>query len=234
MNEIFSGSDDMNEIDVQKEGRRGGNFWKIAGLMLLTVMLSVGAAVGVVYYTLFPGDFDPVRLNQSEQQLLDQKLRRVEGLQSPGRRTTRGGESVEPERYNDAVMSREISFTEREINALIATNTDLASKLAIDFSDDLASAKALIPLDPDMPFLGGKTLKISTGLEMRMGEGRPVIILRGISVWGVSLPNAWLGNMKGIDLASEYGGGHGFWRAFADGVEEIEVREGQLRLRLKE
>ena len=54
----------------------------------------------------------------------------------------------------------------------MATNTDLARKLAIDLSENLASAKLLVPLDPDMPFFGGKTLKVSAGLELRFAEGR--------------------------------------------------------------
>jgi hypothetical protein len=33
---------------------------------------------------------------------------------------------------------------------------------------------------------------------------------------------------------SEFGGQEGFWSAFADGIDEIEVCEGQLRVRLKE
>jgi hypothetical protein len=61
-----------------------------------------------------------------------------------------------------------------------------------------------------------------------------VIILRGISLWGVPLPSAWLGNMKNIDLVREFGADQGFWQAVADGVEEISVAEGRLRIRLKE
>jgi hypothetical protein len=68
---------------------------------------------------------------------------------------------------------------------------------------------------------------------MRIAEGRPVVILKGVSLWGVPLPNAWLGYNKNIDLIKEYGD-RGFWKAFADGVEEIEVKEGKLRIKLKE
>ena len=35
---------------------------------------------------------------------------------------------------------------------------------------------------------------------MRYANGRPVMVLKGVSVWGVPLPNAWLGNLKNIDL----------------------------------
>ncbi len=71
-------------------------------------------------------------------------------------------------------------------------------------------------------------------MEMRYAEGRPVIILKGVSIWGMPMPNAWLGNMKNIDLVKEFGEDKGFWKAFADGVEEIEVKEEKLRIKLKE
>jgi hypothetical protein len=71
-------------------------------------------------------------------------------------------------------------------------------------------------------------------MEMRFAAGRPVVILKGVSIWGVPLPNAWLGNMKNIDLVQEFGNDRGFWQAFADGVEVIDVKDGELRIRLKE
>jgi hypothetical protein len=61
-----------------------------------------------------------------------------------------------------------------------------------------------------------------------------VVILRGISVMGVPLPNAWLGGLKNIDLIDVFGTDPGFWKSFADGVDAIEVREGNLRFVLKE
>lgn len=212
--------------------KKGGSAWKIAGLMLLTIILSVAIAVVAVYFILFPSDFEPVELNAKEQQVLERKLARFENLQQPT--ATKHQEALTPERYTEEGASREISLSERELNALLAKNTDLAHKLAIDLSDDLASAKLLVPLDPEFPFFGGKTLKLTGGMAMRYADGKPVIILKGVSVWGVPMPNAWLGNMKNIDLVQEFGSDKGFWRAFADGVEQIEVKEGKLRIVLKE
>ena len=120
------------------------------------------------------------------------------------------------------------------MNALLAKNTDLARKLAIDLSEDLASAKLLIPLDEELPVLGGKTLKVTAGLELSYRNQRPVVALRGVSLWGVPIPNAWLGNMKNVDLVREFGDREGFWKSFADGIDEIKVSEGQLLVRLKE
>jgi hypothetical protein len=116
---------------------------------------------------------------------------------------------------------------------LLAANTELASKLAIDLSDNLISARLLVNVDPDFPILGGKTIKVTGGMELRLANGRPSALLKGISVWGVPVPNAWLGNMKDIDLMQKFGETGGFWQSVSDGVEQIEVREGRLFIRLK-
>jgi len=141
---------------------------------------------------------------------------------------------LQPEAYSEEGASREIRLSEREINGMLAQNTDLARKMVVDFSEDLVSVKMLIPLDPDFPFLGGKTLKIKAGAELAFRDSRPVVILRGISVMGVPLPNAWLGNLKNIDLIKAFGTDPGFWKGFADGVAAIQVREGSLLIVLKE
>jgi hypothetical protein len=47
------------------------------------------------------------------------------------------------------------------------------------------------------------------------------------------MPNAWLGNLKNIDLIQEFGDTGGFWQAINQGVEEMEITEGKLRVKLK-
>ncbi len=205
--------------------------WRIVGLVLLTVLLSVGITLWLVVAVLFPSEFQPVTLDQEEERVLEQKLQRLD----PATNTTRDSQApLPPEPYSEEGASREIVLTEKELNGLLARNTDLAHRLAIDLADDLATAELLVPLDPEFPLLGGRTLKVTAGMEMRYARDRPVIILKGVSVWGVPIPNAWLGNMKNIDLVQEFGTERGFWQAFADGVEEIEVEEGELRIELKE
>jgi hypothetical protein len=130
--------------------------------------------------------------------------------------------------------AREIALSERELNALLAKNTDLARKLAIDLSGDLVSARLLVPVDPDFPILGGQTLKVRAGVEVAYRTGKPVVILKGVSLMGVPLPNAWIGGLKNIDLVQEFGAEEGFWKSFAAGVDDIHVEEGRLVIKLKE
>ncbi|MCW8888093.1 MAG: arginine N-succinyltransferase [Gammaproteobacteria bacterium] len=206
---------------------------RVVGIVLLTILLSVGITLWIITTQLFPSEFKPVSLNQQEDQLLQQKLQQFDNLQKTPEKTEESAE-LTPEPYSEEGASREVALSERELNALLAKNSDLAHRLAIDLSDNLASGKLLIPLDPEFPIFGGKTLKLSAGMDMHYADGNPVIILKGISVWGIPMPNAWLGNMKNIDLVQEFGSDKGFWKAFADGVDEIEVKEGKLRIKLKE
>lgn len=214
---------------------------QVTGIVVAAMAITVVATLFIVNTWLFPRPFEPVVLSPAEEQRLERKLARFEQIdsRSAGRAQAQGGPSspeadLQPEVYSEKGASREIRLSEREINGMIAQNTDLARKMAVDFSEDLVSVKMLIPMDPDFPFLGGKTLKIRAGAELAFRDSRPVVILRGISVMGVPLPNAWLGNLKNIDLIKTFGTDPGFWKGFADGVAAIQVREGSLLIVLKE
>lgn len=212
-------------------------WYHIVLLMLATVAIATALAVWIIKVYVFPAEFKPVELSTREEKVLNAKLDRLDTMTAgevSRQGEPAGQEPLEPEAYNEVGARREINFTEREVNALLAKNTDLARKLAIDLSDDLVSAKLILPVDEDFPILGGKTLKVKAGVELAYGEGRPIVVLRGISIMGVPLPNAWLGGLKHIDLVREYGAQEGFWKAFADGVEDIRVQEGKVRIQLKE
>ena len=141
---------------------------------------------------------------------------------------------LEPERYTEDPAKREIRITEKELNALIAKDEETARRVAIDLSDDMISLKLVIPVDNDFPILGGKTLRLSFGVTLRHEAGKPVVVLRGVSIGGIPIPNAWLGNIKNIDLVKEFGSQRGFWSAFSEGVEGIKVSDGALFIKLKE
>ena len=211
-------------------------------ILLIVVLIAMATSVVTVFLAmkyLFPGEFRPVSLSNREEQVLEVKLSQLD----PTGKSSSSGSNISrddskkkfltPEPYNEEGVGREIRFTEREINGLLAKNTDLASRLAIDLSDNLASAKLLIPLDPDFPFLGGKTLKVAAGLELRYESGNPVVALKGVSIWGVPIPDAWLGGIKNVDLVKEFGAEEGFWRTFSAGIENISVKEGNISIKLK-
>jgi hypothetical protein len=211
---------------------------KMAGIIALTIIISVGGTFWVLTKYIFPQQFEPVELSKKEQTQLQTKLEsfRGWGSQLAGGKSTSSQASdqpLQPEKYSENSDDRHIELNERELNAMLANNTDLAQRLAIDLSKDLASAKLLIPLDPDFPVMGGKTLKLSAGLELAYSNQRPIVILKGVSIMGVPVPNAWLGGLKNVDLISEFGEA-GFWQAFAEGVEFVKVEDSKLVIKLKE
>lgn len=212
------------------------NGWKVFGLTII-ILGVILAGFWLIKSYLFPSEFTPVSLSVNEAKQLNQKLKQLNLPLIDDVSTTstnnKQANALEPEAYTEAGASREIEFSEREINAMIAHNTDMADKLAIDLSDSLASAKLLMPLDPDMPLFGGKTLNLKAGIELAFSEGKPIVKLRGVSAWGVPVPNAWMGNLKNIDLVSEFGDS-GFWKSLADGIDYLQIVEGKLIVKLKE
>jgi hypothetical protein len=222
---------------------KSGNGLKIFLIVLVTVVVTAALTFWVLRTYIFPAEFRPVQLSSNEEQVLEEKLQRLDTLQA---RRTRGsakaaqqaeareGEYLEPEAYSEEGASRSITLSERELNGLLAKNTDMAKKLAIDLSEDLMSAKLLVPVDEDFPIMGGQILKVRAGMELAYRDGRPVAILKGVSVMGVPIPNAWLGGMKNIDLVQYYGEESGFWSAFAGGVDNISIKNGSVTLILKE
>jgi hypothetical protein len=208
--------------------------------VLGAILLTAGLSYWLIRTYVYPADFKPVALSAREQGRLDDKLQRLgvdpRELLPDAKREDRfdaQGRLV-PEEYSEDPDKREIRMSERELNALIANRPELARRFAIDLADNLASAKLLIPVDPAMPVLGGRTLRVTAGLELAFRDERPVVVLRGVSIMGVPIPNAWLGNLKNVDLVDHFGTGPGFWNSFAAGVALIEVADGELHIRLRE
>ena len=237
---MHSGEEQPGSTGAGTPPGRRFSVWQLSTFILLGILLTL-FAVWILNSVLFPTEFKPVKLNTTEQQVLDEKLQHLERFQtqadrraSRSRAFTNTTEALAPEAYTEEGASREIRLSEKELNALLAKNTDLATRLAIDLSDRLASAKLLVHLDETFPLLGGNTVKLTAGAELAYASGKPVVKLRGVSVWGVPVPNAWLGGLKNVDLIQEFGQEPGFWKAFADGVDAIEVRDGHLLIMLKE
>lgn len=237
------------ETGTVKPPVKGLSLGKVLAIALAAMIITMIATLSLIKLWLFPGPFKPVTLTAAEEQKLERKVAQVESLDNRGRiasggatkgGTTSGGTANQPDQtaatpapYSEEGASREIVFSEKELNALIGRNPDLAGKVAIDLADDLVSATLLIPMQADTPLFGGQTMRVKTGFTMAYQNGRPVVVLRGLSIMGVPMPNAWLGQLKNIDLVKRYGTDGGFWQTFADGVEGIEIREGQAKIVLK-
>ena len=228
----------------QREPKKGFGCLQVSLILLLGMIFAVAVTIFVLKRFMSPDEFAPVVLSQKEEQVLETKLDRLESLEISAkdidnidleiRDAETDPDSMTPEAYSEEGASREIFFTEKELNSMLSSNTEMARQIAIDLSDDLVSAKVRIPVPEDFPVFSGKTIRGRAGLKMAFQDGRPIVILKGISIMGVPVPNAWLGGYKNIDLIEEFGDEEGFWKSFAAGVEYMQVKEGRLNLKLKE
>jgi hypothetical protein len=217
----------------------------IFGLLLLTVIITIAGTVWAINSPWLNSKFKPVELSESEQVSLSQKLNALGNFPVTAEQdkpadtefridTGDTSQELQPEVYTEDDSKRRIELTERELNALLAENTDMAEQVVIALTDNMASVKLLVDVDPDFPFIGGKTLKVSSGTELSYANNQPSVVMKGVSVWGIPIPNAWLGGVKNIDLIEQFGGTDGFWKSFADGIEDIRVENGKLLIQLAE
>jgi len=136
--------------------------------------------------------------------------------------------------------NRTVIFTEREINGFLGTNFEDQSKiLYIQLSNDQITAKWVVPIPEDAVLFPGKTVRanIRVGAFIDPQTGRLAMMVKDVTVGGVPMPNAWLGDIKNVNLFENAGLGtdqDGFLKRFADGIEDFEVRNGEIRIKLTE
>jgi hypothetical protein len=214
-------------------------------LLLAAVLITALVTVWVARTYLYPAPLEPVVLSAAEREVVELKLRQLQDPRAarippapvdrrPPVDREAPGEPPLPEIYREDPEARVLYFTQRELNGLIASSPDLAHRVALHLSEDLVSATVLVTIPPDFPIMPGRVVRVNAGLGLQQVHGRPVVVLRGVSVMGVPLPDAWLGGLKGHDLVALYGEEPGFWRAFAEGVADLRVEDGRLRVELAE
>jgi len=113
-----------------------------------------------------------------------------------------------------------IVLTERELNGLLHLHTQLGDSVKLELAKDAIHARVKTELDPDFPVLGGKTVRAS-----------PEIVFDDLTVYGISLPNAWLGDLKGKNLLATLGGSTR-QNAFAQGIDDISIFSGEIHIHL--
>lgn len=218
--------------------KRGYSGRTVLIVVLVTLVAAISATFWVVRTYIYPADFSPVQLTSDERQVLDDKLNRLGGLGRSDVAATGNKETDEQwlreAPYSEDDAARRITLSERELNGLIGRDPELGRRMALDLSDDLASARMLVTVPPDFPVMAGRTIRVNAGLELSYADARPIVRLRGVSIMGVPVPNAWLGNLKNVDLVREFGGQKGFWKSFAAGIDRIRVEEGKLAIQLRE
>jgi len=186
--------------------------------ILITIIVVLLGVIGAWWWANRP--IKPVQLTAQEKAAVEAKLEAVQQPSSPSRPTYEKG-------------SKEIILTERELNGLLNENTQLGNSLKFELVKGAVHARYETDLDKDLPIVGGKRLKARARFFINNDQGQPHLVLDDLTVWGVSLPNDWLGGLKGHDLLGDTLG-QGRRGGGLSGVEDMQVEDGQIRIKLKE
>ena len=204
----MSTSENQSSLPIRRGRKR--KFLLIFGIVSL-LTISAGAA----YYWWSNRPITPQTLDQQEQLALDSKVAAVqeERTYEPGEKT--------------------LTLTEKEINALFHQNTGMGDKVRFELANNAVHARIRTELDEDLPGLGGRTLKAKARFKLTDDQDNPAIILDDLTLWGISLPNAWLAELKGQNLISNLGIDLSE-NQIAKGVKDINVDHGKITIHLAE
>lgn len=224
-----------------------------AGQKLLVVLcvffgifgIAAAAVTAWYYYNFRAAPFKPVNLSVAEQDTLKSKLAALEtgrtselepSTPAPGSAPAPHLPSPAPAPPSDPAKT--IVLSEREINGWLASQPDLADKVKFHMNNDTVGATILVPVDPSVKYVGGKTIRIKVAFNTKLDADHKLnFSLADVSVGGISLPNAWLNDMKGLNLLADNGPGSvnsEFLQRFAAGIKDLQIRNGELRMVLND
>lgn len=202
--------------------------WKKKAIIMSAVILgSAGiAAAGTAWWVkhnIYASALKPVALTQTEQADLNSKLH-VLGQQAPT------AAPVDPE-----IAKRTLTISEREINAFLSEQ-GLGEQVKVEFTQGGAAATVLVPVEKDAPLIGGTTLRLRFAFGAKMDSSKHFAFsLNDISVGGVPMPNAWLGNLKGLNLLAESPlQSDPAVKGFLAGIRDFKIDSGVMRIVLNE
>jgi hypothetical protein len=172
----------------------------------------------------YASPFSPVMLTSNEQTVLDDKLAALKqsGAALPA--------PVDPE-----IEKRTLTLTDREINAFFEQQ-GLGEQIKVSLHNGGGTATFLLPLGAEGEVGKGMTLRIGISLGAKMDDNKKFALsISDVSVGGVPLPNAWLGDMKGLNmLADSPISDDPAYKAFVAGIRDFSIQSGQLRVVLNE
>ena len=236
----------------------GGAPWLRTGCLLVVIglLLVVAAVFATLWWSQRP--ITPVVLSPQEMETAKAKLAAVErageaasaggGDAAAGPRAAgeggAGAGGALPEARDDAGSSgrepsympgeRVLRLSEREVNGLLNANTDMGQTVRLEFGTDAINAYLALPIPEDFPIGGGRILRARGRLRVGIGGDRPPFaVLEDVTVFGLSLPKAWLADIKGQNLF-EQAAGEPRGKAFIDGVKSLKIEPGTLVIEVEE
>ena len=215
------------------------------GTLIALLLVIVGTAVITLWWIQRP--IKPVVLSAPEKAAVEEKLQHIGGgnapAPAPNLRAKAGAPSpvvaagTEANPGQDRPYtpgSKVLQLTEREINGLLNANTDLGKSVRLEFARDAINAYLAEPIPQDFPIGGGKMFRARGRFRLSLGnDATPYAILEDVTVFGLSLPKAWLGGLKGENLIGQAMGERNGKPVF-QGIKSLRVEPGALVLEVED
>ncbi len=193
----------------------------------------------------------PVVLSAPEKAVVEEKLGHLSGVSAPAsssqstpKRSGKAGAApltaaaeVDANQGQDRSYtpgSKVLKLTEREINGLLNANTDLGNSVRLEFAQDAVNAYVAVRIPQDFPVCSGKMFRARARFLLSLGNGgTPYAILDDVTVFGLSLPKAWPGGLKGENLIGQAVGERN-GSPVLRGIKSLRVEPGALVLEVQD
>jgi hypothetical protein len=197
---------------------------------LLALVLVVVATVAITIWWL-QRPITPVVLSAPEKAAVEAKLHAVAGGGAPASATA----SPQPEKDRVYVKgSKVLRITERELNGLLNSNTDLGKSVLLELAKDAINAYVTVPIPADFPVGGGRTFRARARFAVSLGHGgAPSAVIEDVTVLGLSLPKDWLAGLRGENLIEKVTG-HRNGSAVLHGIRSLRVEPGAMVIELSD
>ena len=227
--------------------------WLLYGCGTLLALLLVIIATAVITLWWIQRPIQPVVLSAPEKAAVEEKLQHLGGGKAPAPAlstapaSNRGakaaaapnvaatGTGANREQDRPYVPgSKVLQLSEREINGLLNLNTDLGNSVRLEFAADAVNTYVAVRIPEDFPIGGGKMFRARGRFRVSLGNGgTPYAVLEDVTVFGLSLPKAWLGGLKGENLISEAMGKRN-GSPILQGIKSLRVEPGALVLEVQD
>lgn len=186
-------------------------------LITLAVILGcagIAAATGALWvrHTFYPSPITPVSLTAAEKEEFDSKL---QALNNPA---------------TAEEANRTILVSEREVNAYLAQQ-QLGENVEVKFGEGNVSAAVIFQAPEDFPIFPNQKIRLRFTFGTSLTpEHKLSLKLDDLSLGGISLPNSWIGDIKGVDLVAENVESDPALQKFLAGIKSLDIHQGTLRL----
>ena len=212
------------------------------GTLIALLLLIAGTVAATLWWIQRP--IKPVLLSAQEKAAVEEKIQHIGGggafsnaqadAGTSSHVTGLGTDTNQKRDRSYTPGSKVIQLTEREINGLLNANTDLGKSVRLEFARDAINAYVVVPIPQDFPIGGGKMFRARGRFRVSLGnDAAPYAILEDVTVFGLSLPKAWLGGLKGENLIGQAVGERN-GKPILKGIKSLRVEPGALVLEVED